>query len=182
MQRIAEIINNYIVYNFWKEEHLNPQRVYHGAAHIIDVLDTLEEMDCRTTEILFAAVFHDFVDDVLYSANFASMAARIAGYNWKFSTDVWPLVLSTKRHNPFNLEQAILCDADLSILGRSSDIYSGYVDRVRRENSQYSDEEFRLGRRNVMVQFLHRPRIFNTSYGQQNWEAQARKNIENEIS
>lgn len=44
------------------------------------------------------------------------------------------------------------------------------------------DEAFRAGRAEVLTQLLALPRLFRTPYGEREWEAQARENLEAELT
>ena len=94
------------------------------------------------------------------------------------------LVCLTAGHEPQPGDRvgAVLCDADLSILGAEDARYDRYVAAVRAEYSHVSDDDWQVGRRAVLRTFLDRPQIFRTPAGRKRWEAAARTNISRELS
>ena len=94
------------------------------------------------------------------------------------------LICLTTDHRPMPNDRsgAVLCDADLSILGADTERYDAYVAAVRAEYGHVSDAEWQVGRRGVLRSFLDRPTIFTTHAGRDRWEAQARTNISDELA
>ena len=76
----------------------------------------------------------------------------------------------------------LFTDADLSILGSDSIAYKAYVENVRREYSMYPDFLYKPGRKKVLIHFLSVESIFKTNEFATRFEAQARKNVNDELS
>lgn len=78
---------------------------------------------------------------------------------------------------PVQKDEAILVDADLSILGTSPDDFAAYEANIRKEWAHVSDADFYRGREKVLQRFACMPRIFTTSTARGMWEDQAKRNI-----
>jgi predicted metal-dependent HD superfamily phosphohydrolase len=79
-------------------------------------------------------------------------------------------------------EAAAFLDADLAILGSAPARYDEYAAQIRREYAHIPAALFRSGRASLMRAFLARPRIYATEEFRERFEAQARANIERELS
>jgi len=75
----------------------------------------------------------------------------------------------------------LFTDADLSILGAEWPIYHNYTDQIRQEYAIYPDFMYKPGRKKVLLHFLKMERIFKTDYFYITFEAQAIKNIKQEL-
>ena len=89
----------------------------------------------------------------------------------------------TASHTPATDDAAgaVLCDADLSILGMDPASYEGYAAAIRQEYSLVPDQQFLVGRAQVLQGLLDRPTIFHTSLGRELWEDAARTNLGREV-
>ncbi len=94
------------------------------------------------------------------------------------------LVCLTASHDPRPTDRAgaVLCDADLSVLGADDERYDRYVREVRAEYAHVPDDAWCDGRRAILRSFLDRPRIFHTIAGRERWEGPARTNISRELT
>jgi len=95
------------------------------------------------------------------------------------------LIVSTKKHeilNTHNQDNAYLLDWDLAILGSTWETYESYTQKIRKEYSMYPNFMYKKGRKKVLHHFLERPQIYYTEKYHDLWEANARKNIQKEIS
>jgi len=167
-------------------------RVYHNLTHLWDILQAVDlladEADDRRMVDL-AAWFHDAVYDVRRSDN-EELSARLAeatlpAYDFDDGevTETARLVRLTATHGtqPGDANGAVLCDADLSVLGESAEGYDEYVHRVRAEYRHVRERDFRVGRAELLQQLLDLPVLFRTRKGSALWEKQARLNIEREL-
>lgn len=170
-----------------------PGRFYHNLDHIQQVLVAIEEMSFLTqnTQTLFlAAWFHDFVYDPKSSDNEEKSAAQADIYLKQLHLPncsikrVVELILITKKHLPKSndIDQYILLDADLAILGTKPNIYQNYAQGIRQEYAWVPEEEYRYKRQKVLLSFLDRKRLYFTNHCWHKLEASARKNIESEIA
>ena len=94
------------------------------------------------------------------------------------------LILNTKNHQapPADIDSQILLDADLAILGASELEYKTYAQGIRQEYAWVADELYRVGRRQVLQNFLQRDRIYLTPQLFGKLEARARLNLQAEIA
>ena len=97
--------------------------------------------------------------------------------------EVARLVLLTTTHDsgPDDRNGAVLCDADLWILGSSEETYDRYTREVRTEYGHVPEDRWRSGRSAVLRHFLEQPAIFHTRPGVRR-EPAARANLERELS
>ena len=172
----------------WHEPH----RAYHGPEHLAHVLRTVTIVAAdgavpRT--VLLALWFHDAVHDGVAgrdearSAELArdALAGRLGAAE---GAEVARLVLLTAAHAPEagDRDGALVCDADLAILGSAPDRYDRYVRQVRAEYALVPDEQFRQGRAQVLASLLGRGRLFATAEGSRRWEQGARANMARELA
>lgn len=165
-----------------------PARAYHTAVHINDCLRELDhhrELAERPDEVEAAIWFHDAVyrpgslenehrsaelarDVLLESGVPAAVADRIAG-----------LVLATRHASiPSEPDAALLCDIDLSILGRHPHVFDEFERRIRLEYTWVPEAVYRRARGEIMESFLRRRSIYQTALFRARYEAQARENLE----
>jgi predicted metal-dependent HD superfamily phosphohydrolase len=167
-----------------------PWRHYHDAEHLSDVLTALDDLAAPApVNIRLAAWFHDAIyepragDNEERSAALAASTLRAASIHPADVAEVVRLVRLTASHDPGPDDPAgaLLCDADLAILGSPSARYRRYVAAVRREYAHVPDDEFRVGRSRILRGFLRRPAIFRTEAGRARWESTARRNLNAEL-
>ncbi len=172
----------------WSEPH----RRYHTTDHLRAVLhavDILEQHAADPTAVRLAAWFHDAVyrrqpgDDETSSARLAAETLPLAGVDEKRVQEVVRLVRLTATHDPEpdDTNGAVLCDADLAVLGSEPDEYAAYAAAVRSEYSHLSDAEFRRGRKRVLSRLLGLDPLYRTPTGQGRWAAAARRNLTAEL-
>lgn len=170
-----------------------PHRQYHDAAHLHDVLLSLDTLahagEQVQTQVLLAAWFHDAVydgrpgDDEGASARLAETSLSDAGAADRLTAETARLVRVTVNHvvDPDDHAAACLVDADLSILASTPKRYGAYAEAVRREYAHVPDEMFRLGRASVLERLLGHDRLYRTPTGHARWERPARANLEREL-
>ena len=90
-------------------------------------------------------------------------------------------ILATKLHTVADPDTNLFTDADLSILGKSWEFYATYYQQIRKEYSIYPDFMYTNGRKKALQHFLGMEHIFKTSYFQNKYEIQARRNLEKEL-
>lgn len=161
-------------------------------------------------EVEMAIWFHDIVYDTTadaYGANEANsvkmmfeLVAEIGqderSVFWKKPTTdqlhrAAEYILSTKGHTvkaPSVLADAAsrqsneyFLDIDLSILGQPPSICDVFDDQIRKEFSQYNVADFSEGRIQAMTAFANRPRIYFTKTFSDQYEAQAKINLQDII-
>ena len=77
---------------------------------------------------------------------------------------------------------AILCDADLAILGAPPAHYAAYRAAVRAEYGHVPDAAGRAGRSAVLTRLLSRDPLYHTPRARGRWEGQARDNLRAELA
>ncbi|MHA7132244.1 DUF4031 domain-containing protein [Oerskovia turbata] len=98
--------------------------------------------------------------------------------------EVARLVRLTATHDPApdDVAGALVCDADLAILGSAPDRYARYVRQVRAEYAHVPDEQFRAGRAAVLERLLALPSLFRTPLGRARWQPRAEENLRAELA
>jgi predicted metal-dependent HD superfamily phosphohydrolase len=168
----------------WREPH----RRYHSVAHLVAVLNHVAELEGKGA-VRLAAWFHDAIywperdDNEARSARLAARTLSFVGADRPTCTEVVRLVRLTASHDPRDGDGngAVLCDADLAILGSPTEEYRRYADGVRDEYHHLGEVAFRAGRAKVLDGLLQRPELFRTAEGSRRWEATARANISREL-
>lgn len=170
-----------------------PHRQYHDAAHLHDVLLSLETLaytgEQVQTQVLLAAWFHDAVyagrpgDDEEESARLAETSLAGAGATDRLTAETARLVRVTVDHvvEPGDQDAAALVDADLAILASTPKRYAAYAQAVRREYAHVPDDAFRQGRAAVLDRLMGQDRLFRTRSGHDRWERPARVNLAREL-
>jgi len=173
----------------------SPMRRYHTLEHIGWGLKRIDDMadEDRTRGAKFqsrewdlirwAFWFHDWVSageptDEEVSGNEASRAAQAAGLGYVECATVARLVVATAHDRvPLRHDEAIICDADLSILGANEEAFDRYEQLVREEWAHVPDLLFATARAVILRRFAARPWIYMTDYGRTRWERKARANL-----
>jgi predicted metal-dependent HD superfamily phosphohydrolase len=168
--------------------YAEPHRRYHTVTHLGAVLEHLF-VDLATDPVSasLAAWYHDAVYDPRAGAGVNEVAsaelavAELARLGAPGATldAVARLIGLTVDHRtaPGDRDGAVLCDADLAILGAAEDVYARYSGAVREEFGWLGADEWRAGRSEVLGRLLDRPWLFATTRGRQRWERRARANL-----
>lgn len=169
----------------WSEPH----REHHGADHLAEVVRAVDLLaalgltfDVETVRT--AAWFHDAIYDVHRADNVERSAALAQRWLAPGTGDrVAEIVMATRDHvaPPGDLEAAVLCDADLSVLGSDPERYDRYARAIRAENLHVPDSEYRRLRSRVLARYQARPHFFATRPARALWETCARSNITREL-
>jgi predicted metal-dependent HD superfamily phosphohydrolase len=167
--------------------YAEPARAYHTTEHILDCLaqfDLAEGEAERPTEVEAALWFHDAVylpdrtDNEERSADLARGSLSQAGAPLEATSRVAELVLAT-RHvlAPTEADARLVCDIDLSILGRSPDVFDEFERRIRKEYAWVPDPLFRTRRAAILESFLRRDSVYQTDFFRERYETGARSNL-----
>lgn len=164
-----------------------PGRAYHNAAHIRDCLAELDlnrGLAQYPDEVEAALWFHDAVyvpgatDNEVRSAELARRRLSEAAVPPEVTDRIAALVLATRHDAPTGVpDQQLICDIDLSILGREPEIFDQYERRIRREYSWVPKPLYRRERFSLLSEFLGRQSIYQTDRFRRNYEASARANL-----
>jgi predicted metal-dependent HD superfamily phosphohydrolase len=171
----------------WSEPH----RSYHTVDHLkrmLSVVDGYADAAEDADTVRLAAWLHDIVydprrtDNEIRSAEFA--AALLADRDHEQIAEVVRLIWLTTNHSvePGDRNGALINDADLAILAAEPDDYDAYARAVRQEYAHVPDDAFRAGRIAVLTQLLDLPQLYHVPALHEAWEAQARVQVEAEIS
>lgn len=168
----------------WAEPH----RVYHDTRHLVDCLTQLDaapKNGAADLALVEAALwFHDAIydpradDNEARSAEWARRSLAEAGVPARRAAEVGRLVLLT-RHDPPPADPAgiLLCDVDLSILGRDADAFDQFERGIRREYSWVPEPRYRAERSRILAALLRRDPLFRTPYFRARFEPAARANL-----
>jgi predicted metal-dependent HD superfamily phosphohydrolase len=189
--RLGAALPNDLLFHELIGRYSEGHRKYHTTRHLDECFEKLKGLENEARhpeEVEFALWFHDVIYDVkrrdneAKSADWARLAALTAGVLSAVAERVHALVLVTA-HNavPRDIDQRVLVDVDLSILGAKAERFDEYEIQIREEYSWVPEIEFRSKRRDILSAFLQRPIIFSTQRFIDAYEAQARKNLERSI-
>jgi predicted metal-dependent HD superfamily phosphohydrolase len=173
----------------WSESH----RKYHGCTHllaVLEALDLLTEPARPPRTVVLAAWFHDAVyrgaagQDEEESARLAELRLGQAGLPEAEVEEVARLVRLTSEHRAEagDDDGALLCDADLSVLGGEPEPYARYVAAVREDYAHIGDADFAAGRAAVVRQLLELDPLFHTERARRLWLEAARRNLQGELT
>jgi predicted metal-dependent HD superfamily phosphohydrolase len=147
----------------WSETH----RKHHTVAHLHEMLDAIgllaeSGIDFDREAVELAAWFHDAIYEIGRDDNedrSAELARELLASS-PIRDEVARLVLVTKTHkvdDDDDVDGAVLCDADLSVLGSDAQRYRTYAAAVREEYADVPDEMFRPARAHVLASLLDGP-------------------------
>jgi predicted metal-dependent HD superfamily phosphohydrolase len=175
------------IFAYLASAYSEPARTYHNSQHILNCLSQLDlsrELARRPEEVEAALWFHDAVytpgaaDNEDRSAQLAEIALAACGVPLETGRRVAELILAT-RHLiiPQDLDAQLLCDIDLSILGRDPAVFDQFESAIRREYAQVDEAEYRRQRGTVLARFLSRDVLYQTEFFRIRYEEQARINL-----
>lgn len=181
-------------------------RYYHNASHINNCLEILEEIkiyykanlpkkEPNYLAIELAIWFHDFIYDTRKNNNeeMSALAAKqfiLGTEDYTIIKNVESLILFTKYNcEPTTIEEKILLDIDLSVLGGYPAEYNDYSENIRKEYYWAPDFVYYFGRLKILEDIINKKQIYYTDYFIDNHyfgrdesiELNARKNIGDEI-
>ena len=170
-----------------KAAYAEPARAYHTAEHIRDCLaqfDLSRPTAKRPDEVEAAIWFHDVVyvpgatDNEGRSARVAQASLAEAGAAMETAHRIAGLVLATQHLAlPSEPDAALLCDIDLSIFGRTAEVFDEFEQRIRREYEWVPEQVYRSARTEILEGFLGRRHIYQTDFFRERYEAPARTNL-----
>ncbi|QMU74935.1 hypothetical protein GXW83_03295 [Streptacidiphilus sp. PB12-B1b] len=180
----------------WSE----PQRRYHTVHHLAAVLAAVDSLEAAAAAaggtgadadaVRLACWFHDAVyapdrtENEERSARLAERVLAELGVAQPLAAETARLVRLTVDHDPApgDANGALLCDADLAVLGGDAEAYAAYAAAVREEYAFVPDDAFRAGRAAVLRQLLALPALFRTPAAADAYEARARANLAAELA
>ncbi|HEY0520070.1 MAG TPA: hypothetical protein VGC84_11310 [Ilumatobacteraceae bacterium] len=191
--------------------YAEPHRHYHTATHVMFVLRHVRDIAhaggaAPSPAVIAAALYHDAIYEPAAHDNEGASAVLAVhdlgeiGWARDECEKVAGLIIATAGHVADDAvtvgrgeggegpqrsdtgDVAMLLDADLAVLGADPAMYQAYVNGVRAEYAHVSDEQWRIGRRDVLVRFLGRDRLYRTSHMHETFDRRARANIEAELA
>lgn len=176
------------LYNAYQHSAL----AYHNWGHIGYMMATYQQFNFNSEELdtLYLAIFfHDVVydptrkDNELKSAQWAEKVLNALQFDPRKIERCVQHILATEKHGPSDqLDTQILLDLDLAILGSDRNTYAHYAQCVRKEYAMYSDTIYRNGRIQALEHLLDLPQLFQTDQGKENFQEQAIKNLNWELT
>jgi predicted metal-dependent HD superfamily phosphohydrolase len=165
--------------------YAEPQRAYHTLQHLEECLCTLDEakvtgLVAKPDLIEMALWFHDAVYDPQGSENeelSVQMALEALG-NTEMTREVARLIMLTKAHQPGDgADDAWIIDIDLAIFAQPMKRVLEYERQIRAEYAWVPEEVYVEKRAEILHGFLHRPRIYLTTWARERFESLARENL-----
>jgi predicted metal-dependent HD superfamily phosphohydrolase len=164
-----------------------PHRRYHGVDHLRDCLEQLDTAPAtgEARDLAETALwFHDAVyvpgaaDNEARSAEWAARALAGAGAPEARAHQVACLVQLTDHARPADDPVgALVCDVDLSILGRPPAEFAEYERRIRAEYQRVPEPLYRMGRASVLAGLLAREPLYRSDHFRGRYEVAARRNL-----
>ena len=175
------------VLHAWREPH----RRYHGMDHLRDCLARLDEAPAgpHGRDLAEAALwYHDVVyrpgasDNESRSAELAAAALRQGGAGDAIAGEVARLVRLTDHARPTEEPLGdLVCDVDLSVLGRPPEEFARYEQGIREEYYYGPESAYRAGRARLLSGLLARAPLFRTAHFRDRYETQARLNLRHSL-
>ncbi len=171
----------------YSEKH----RFYHTTKHIeamLNHLDSTVELSEHPHELELAIWFHDAIYKPFSSTNefdSAKWAKEFLTDN-QYSSDgeerVYKLIMATQHNVEVNsVDEKLIVDIDLTILGASSTVYEQFVQNIRQEYKLVPSIIYRKKRKELLKSFLSKSSIYNLDYFKEKYEKAARMNIKRAI-
>ncbi|MDN5667159.1 MAG: DUF4031 domain-containing protein, partial [Renibacterium salmoninarum] len=170
----------------WAEPH----RHYHSRTHLLGILEAIDLLAPEAPRsVRLAAWFHDAVYRGVAGQDEAD-SAELAGSLLDGAVpaaelqEVQRLVRLTAGHQPEADDPAgaLLCDADLAILGSTPEAYARYLNAVRMDYAAVPDADFAAGRAAVVRRLLSLDPLYRLPAAQDLWLEQARINLNRELA
>jgi predicted metal-dependent HD superfamily phosphohydrolase len=175
--------------------YAEPQRAYHTAEHISDVLGWFESVADHVgwrepAEVYVAIMFHDAIyvpgaqDNEARSAAWAREAMPMVD-----GARVESLILLTARHgrlDPADVrgdrDAALFLDSDMAILAATPAAFDAYDAAVAVEYKAVPPDAYRAGRLAFLEGLAAKPRIFLSAWFHDHYDDAARANLARAIS
>ena len=161
--------------------HEIPPRIYHTLGHVGACLESLSELarglDDRSRAVCELALWWH---DAIYDARRTDNEERSAGVMRAVLTPLLAedvigsaesCILATRHSAPPGTEtDAVVVDADLSVLGAGSDVYDAYARGIAEEYAFAGRDAYLKGRAAFLESMLGRERLFHTARGRELWD------------
>ncbi|MDP5229452.1 MAG: hypothetical protein NWQ38_03600 [Cellulophaga sp.] len=172
-----------------EKNYTSKSRHYHNLDHLENMLTELEAVKSEIKNLdtlVFAIFYHDIVYKATKSDNEHQSALlfqkRITKTSFTHIRECMFQIEATKKHELSACHDTnFLLDVDLSILGKSKDVYTAYCKNIRKEYKIYPDIMYRPGRKKVLESLLALKSIYKTKFFIEKYEPQARENLRLEL-
>jgi predicted metal-dependent HD superfamily phosphohydrolase len=169
----------------------DPERYYHTLQHLGECLDLFESviyLAVHPAEVEMALWFHDAIyntasqDNEAQSAKWARSELSKAGVLPEKIDRIQSLIMATCHTAlPMTIDECLLVDIDLAILGSPTERFAEYEQQIRTEYNFVPETIFNQKRQEILQGFLDRSTIYSTKYFQDKLERRARSNIKRSI-
>lgn len=166
-------------------------RFYHSINHIYSCLehfDTVISLVNNQFAVEVAIWLHDIIYNPKSNKNEGECAKYAKNLLLFLDCDKNDIALIEKLINltkhpshPSTSDEKFLLDIDLSILGAKPEVFDKYEENVRKEYSFVPRFLFSRGRKKLLLSFVRQEWIFQTGHFRNNFEEQARQNLEDSI-
>lgn len=194
-QRIGIKDNPALIYEDILNTYQSKDRHYHNLSHIMQCLsefDKVKHLAKNPDAVEYAIWFHDFVYDISRTDNESKSSYEALTHLCKnrirkrFMEEVVGLIQITKHDKaPKTIDEKIILDVDLSILGQPSEIYNIYKENIVKEYALKIEEigmdEFLKKRKEILKSFLARNPVYYTDFYKNLYNKQAKANLLTEI-
>lgn len=162
-------------------------RAYHNMNHIKVCLHEFEQVKSSLKyphDVELAIWFHDIIYDPKSplnedkSAEFAATALKNLNVDSHHIGRVKDLILATKHDKAItNRDAQYLVDIDISILGYPPELFLSYEKSIRKEYKWVPQIIYRKKRKQLLMSFLNREKIYYTEPFSELYESQSRINL-----
>lgn len=186
----AKEVSDDLMWKLIKAYH-ESHRKYHTEQHLIECLLLAEQyrhLAVEPGEVEIALWFHDAVydfknrDNEEKSADWAIQEMDKVGIASERIERVRKNILATSHaFIPSTLDEKLVVDIDLSILGQNPIHFKEYENKIREEYSWVSEYTFCKKRWEILANFLTRSPLYHIPELQKLFEVQARINLVNSL-
>ncbi|MFY8128938.1 MAG: hypothetical protein ACOVMM_11210 [Chitinophagaceae bacterium] len=186
--------NDALINEYWVEiekKYSTKNRYYHTLQHLENLLLELNLVKDKIEHwnvVLFSLFYHDIVYNCFKTNNEEKSASLVVKRLQQLEVSAQDIgwcvqhILATKNHQiSSNNDVNFFTDADLSVLGKSWNIYEDYFICVRKEYIIYPTFIYNKGRKKVLQHFLNMKKIYKTDFFFDTYEKQARINLQREL-
>jgi predicted metal-dependent HD superfamily phosphohydrolase len=171
--------------------YAEPARQYHTLQHLGECLDLFEsvmDLAIHPAEVEMALWFHDAIyntasqDNEAQSAQWARAELSKAGVLPEKIDRIQSMIMATCHTAlPITIDECLLVDIDLAILGSSAERFAEYEQQIRTEYNFVPETIFNQKRQEILQGFLDRSTIYSTKYFQDKFGLIAQQNIRKSI-
>ena len=187
------------------QQHNEKGRFYHTSVHLKEMLEYLEvlKQQCQVvtedqaSPMVWATFFHDVVYDPKSSRNEKDSAIMFQQFgenvsmNSELTSVVVTMIEATEKHHVIPMKdqpemeeaQGLFLDLDMAVLGKTKAADLAYAGLIRHEYAFVEHQTYCSKRAEILQTFLHVTKsIYATEIFRTAMEAQARENLQSEIS